>query len=79
MSKSRCGCFQPSKSHVLQLFRIADEVDRDDAAVAMIDGHRIDRTVALAQHEAGKAVDPGGPGRDGGERRVLAGDAGKDI
>jgi hypothetical protein len=66
-----------SKPNVLQLLRIAGQVDCDDAAIAVFDGHRIDRSIVLAHDEARKAVDRCGPSRNGGKRWVLARNAGK--
>src|SRR5262249_7521111 len=40
-----------SKPDVLQLVRIADQVDCDDTTGTVFDGHRIDRTIAFAQNE----------------------------
>jgi len=44
---------------VLQLIRIADQVDCDDTAGTVFDGHRIDRTIAFAQNEAREPVHVG--------------------
>src|SRR5262249_58922505 len=68
-----------SKPDVLQLIRIADQVDCDDTAGTVFDGHRIDRTIAFAQNEAREPIDRGGPRRHGRERRVFSGHAGKET
>src|SRR5262245_3070717 len=68
-----------SKPDVPQLIRIADQVDCDDTTGTVFDGHRIDRTIAFAQNEAREPVHRGGPRRHGRERRVFAGNAGKET
>lgn len=55
-----------SKPNVLQLLRIAGQINCDDAATVMPYGLRIDRSIILAQDEARKVVDHGWPGRNGG-------------
>src|SRR5262245_22171413 len=47
-----------SKPDVLQLIWIADQIDCDDTARAVFDGHRIDRTIAFAQNEAWEPTPP---------------------
>jgi hypothetical protein len=60
-SGPRSGLRSRSKPHVAQLLGIAGQIDRGDAAVAVVDRHGIDRAVGLAQHETCEAVDGRAP------------------
>ena len=77
---------------MLQLLWVADQIDCDDSAVAVFDGHRTDRSIILAHDEAREArspkpaspqarkpVDCGGAGSDRGKRRILASNVGKEA
>jgi hypothetical protein len=43
---------------MLQLLRVAGQIDCDDSAVAVFDGHRTDRSIILAYDEARKPASP---------------------
>jgi hypothetical protein len=62
-----------------ELVGVARHIDRDDAAVAVLDRHGHDRPIRLAQHEAGEAVDGGGAHLNVRQRRILARDAGEEA
>jgi hypothetical protein len=55
-----------------QLVGIARDVDGGDTAVATLKGHRVNRTVFAAHHEAGQTVDSRVAHLNGGKARVLA-------
>ena len=61
----------PQSQTCLQLLWVAGQIDCDDSAVAVFDGHRTDRSIILAHEEARKPVDCGGAGSDRGKRRIF--------
>ena len=62
-----------------ELVGVARHIDRDDAAVVVLDRQGHDRPLRLAQHEAGEAVDGGGTDLKIGQRGILARDAGEEA
>ena len=70
---------------MLQLLWVAGQIDCDDSAVAVFDGHRTDRSIILAHDEARKPASPKSapapPARrsDRGKRRILASNVGKEA
>jgi hypothetical protein len=61
------------RSNVLQLIRIADQVDCDDTARTVFAGHRIDRTIAFAQYEGADALNVGDTGTGGDAVEMYGG------
>src|SRR5262245_60104868 len=60
------------KPYMTQLVGIARDVDGGDTAVAALKGHRVNRTVFAAHHEAGQTVDSRVAHLNGGKARILA-------
>src|SRR6516225_6749937 len=71
-------CWQ-SKAHVAQFVGIARDIDGDDAAVTVIEGHRIDGAVLLAQHKARQTVDGGSAHLNSMQSGVLARNSSKEA
>jgi hypothetical protein len=68
-----------SKPHEAQFVGVARDIDGDDPARTLLERHRVDRAVLLAQHEPRQAVDAGNTGLGSRQRGVLAGNSGQEA